>query len=176
VLALVVGEDAAAKLGERSLALPSRVIPLAGEIAAAHAGAASPDYWPAGEFPRALTPPRRARPASDQRLVLLYRDALRLWERPDSIDVVPGFTRIAADLRTHYPGDWLLRWNLLESLRKLDAGVVLATMLRDDLLDVEASTPGGAATKAPIARGLRYLGFEPRRAASAKGNAKGGSA
>jgi hypothetical protein len=45
----------------------------------------------------------------------------------------------------------------------VDAGVVLATMLRDDLLDVEAATPGDAATKAPIARGLRYLGFEPRR-------------
>lgn len=180
VLALVVGENAEAKLGERPLALPSRVIPLAGEIAAAHAGAASPDYWPAGEFPRALTPPRRARPASDQRLVLLYRDALRLWERPDSIDevpdapdIVPGFTRIANELRTHYPGDWLLRWNLLESLRKLDAGVVLATMLRDDLLDVEASTPGDAATKAPIARGLRYLGFEPRRPTIA---VKGGAA
>jgi hypothetical protein len=56
-----------------------------------------------------------------------------------------------------------LRRNLLESLRKRDAGVVLATMLRDDLLDVEAATPGDDATKAPIARGLRYLGFEPRQ-------------
>jgi len=36
-------------------------------------------------------------------------------------------------------------------------------MLRDDLLEVEAATPGDAATKAPIERGLRYLGFEPRR-------------
>ena len=169
VLALVVGENAEATLAERPLALPSRVIPLAGEITSAYAGAASHAYWPATEFPRALAPPRRARPAGDQRLVLLYRDALRLWENPDSAELVPGFTRIAGELRAHYPGDWLLRWNLLESLRKLDAGVVLATMLRDDLLEVEANTPGDAATKAPIERGLRYLGFEPRRATSAKG-------
>ena len=84
--------------------------------------------------------------------------------------------QVASELRAHYPGDWLLRWNLLESLRKLDAGVVLATMLRDDLLDVEVGTPGDAATKAPIARGLRYLGFEPRRAASAKNRDQGDSA
>jgi phenylalanine-4-hydroxylase len=169
VLALVVGEKAEATLGERPLALPSPVIPLAGEIAAAHAGAADASYWPASELPRAMTPPRRARPAGDLQLVALYREALRLWEAPDSPELVPGFTRIAGELRAHYPGDWLLRWNLLESLRKLDAGVVLATMLRDDLLDVEAETPGDAATKAPIERGLRYLGFEPRPRNGARG-------
>ena len=162
ILALVA-ENAQATLGERPLPLPSRVIPLAGEITAAYAGAADPSYWPASELPSKRTPPPRVRPASDRQLVGLYREALRLWERPDSAELVPGFTRIARELRRHAPHDWLLRWNLLESLRKLDAGVVLATMLRDDLLAASAATPGDDATKAPIERGLRYLGFEPRR-------------
>ncbi len=168
LLALLLREGKAA-LGEQPLALPSGLVPLAGEIPSAYAGAADPRYWPPSDFPKALTPPRRSRPAGDQRLVALYREALRLWQQPDSPDVVPGFTRIANDLRKQYPGDWLLRWNLLESLRKIDAGVVLATMLRDDLLDVEAETPGDAATRAPIERGLRYLGFEPRHRAGAAG-------
>jgi phenylalanine-4-hydroxylase len=166
VLALVVGEDARARLGERELPLPSRVIPLASRVEAAHAGAADPSYWPATSFPEKLTPERRVRPESDARLLQLYRDALRLWRDPESPELVAGFSHIARELRAHYPGDWLLRWNLLESLRKIDTGVVLATMLRDDLIDVEAATPGDAATKAPIERGLRYLGFEPRRAAA----------
>ena len=156
-----------ARLGERALALPGELVPLGSELGAARAGAADSAYWPASEFPDTRVPPRRARPAGDQRLVALYREALALWEDPDSPGLVPGFTRIAAELRERYAGDWLLRWNLLESLRKVDAGVVLATMLRDDLLDVEAATPGDAATQAPIERGLRYLGFEPRRRARA---------
>jgi phenylalanine-4-hydroxylase len=166
VLALVAGENVEASLGERPLALPSRVIPLAGEVRAAWAGAADPSYWPATDFPATRTPPRRARPAVDRGLVALYREALRLWEAPASSELVPGFAHIARALRAQYPGDWLLRWNLLESLRKLDSGVVLATMLRDDLLDLESGTRGDAATKVPIARGLRYLGFEPRRGAA----------
>ena len=156
--------DAEAWLGERRISLGHSVIALGEHVRSIRAGAEDASFWPASTFPDKRTPPPRARPAGDARLVALYREALRLWERPDSPDVVPGFTRIAQELRAHYPGDWLLRWNLLESLRKLDAGVVLATMLRDDLLDVEANTPGDAATKAPIARGLRYLGFEPRLA------------
>ena len=163
ILAIVVREDARATLGERPLALPSPVIPLAGEVTAAHAGASDPSFWPPSEFPERRTPPPRIRPESERGRVALYQEALRLWERPASPELVPGFTRIAHALGAEYPHDWLLRWNLLESLRKLGAGVVLSSRLRDDLLDVEAATPGDAATKAPIERGLRYLGFEPRR-------------
>jgi len=164
VLAVVAGENVRATRGEEPIALPSRVIPLAGEVLSARAGAAHSSYWPASGFSEKRAPPPRVRPESERQLVALYRDALRLWERPGSPELVPGFMRIARELRAQYPGDWLLLWNLLESLRKIDAGIVLATMLRDDLLAVEASTPGDAATKAPIERGLRYLGFEPRRA------------
>ncbi len=172
IVALVVGEDARAMLGERSLPLPSRVIPLAGEVLSAHAGAADPSYWPDSAFPEKCTPQPRVRPAADAGLVALYREALRLWEHPDAPELVAGFTRIAQELRAHYPGDWLLRWNLLESLRKRDAGIVLATMLRDDLLQIEAATPGDDATKAPIERGLRHLGFEPRAAQATRGGSR----
>jgi phenylalanine-4-hydroxylase len=170
VLAVVLGDRATASLGERALALPSSVIPLAGEVLSASAGAADPAYWPTSELPTKRTPPPRVRPAADHQLVALYREALRLWERPESPELVPGFTRIARELRALYPGDWLLRWNLLESLRKIDAGVLLATMLRDDLLTVAAGVPGDAATKAPIERGLRYLGFELPHAPASLGS------
>jgi phenylalanine-4-hydroxylase len=167
ILAVVLGANAKARQGERPLPLPSPVIPFAAELCSARAGAADPAFYPATEFPDRRTPPARVRPERDRQLVALYRDALRLWEHPQSPELVPGFTRIARALREHAPRDWLLRWNLLESLRKLDAGVLLATLLRDDLLEVEAATPGDAATKAPIGRGLRYLGFEPRPARAA---------
>jgi phenylalanine-4-hydroxylase len=150
-------------VGERVIPLGTAIVALSDTCDSAFAGAADASFWAPTEFPAKCTPPPRVRPPEDHRLAALYREALRLWERPGSPDLVPGFTHIARELRAHYPGDWLLRWNLLESLRKIDAGVVLATMLRDDLLGVEASTPGDAATKAPIERGLRYLGFEPRR-------------
>jgi len=162
VLALsLAGAEAGAS--DRKLALGSVTLAFADAIRSVSAGAADPSFWPPSSFPAARTPAPRVRAAAEARVVALYQDALRLWEHPESPDLVPGFTRIAQKLRLHAPGDWLLRWNLLESLRKLDAGVVLATMLRDDLLEVEAATPGDAATKAPIERGLRYLGFEPRR-------------
>jgi phenylalanine-4-hydroxylase len=163
VLALSLA-GAEAQVGDRKLPLGAVTLAFADAIRSVSAGAADSSFWPPSSFPDKRTPPPRVRNASEARLVALYEEALRLWQHPDSPELVPGFTRIAQKLRLHAPGDWLLRWNLLESLRKLDAGVVLATMLRDDLLEVEAATPGDAATKAPIERGLRYLGFEPRRA------------
>ncbi len=165
VLALGIA-NAGASFGERTSSLGHAVVAFSEKIASVRAGAEDASFWPASAFPDKRTPPPRVRPERDAGLVALYREALRSWEHPDSPELVASFTRIAQELRAHYPGDWLLRWNLLESLRKQDAGVVLATMLRDDLLAVEAETPGDAATKAPIERGLRYLGFEPSRSTS----------
>ncbi len=157
--------QAAASLGETAFDVPGGeliVVPFPSPLATAFAGPADARFWTASEPSAVRVPLRRARPAADQPLVALYREALRLWEEPSSPALIPGFQRIADALRRDHPDDWLLRWNLLESLHKLDAGVVLACALRDDLLDVEARTPGDAATRAPISLGLRYLGFEPR--------------
>ena len=51
----------------------------------------------------------------------LYREALQFWENPDSPRLVEGFRKLERELERH-PDEWLLRWNLLESLRKVDRG------------------------------------------------------
>ena len=81
------------------------------------------------------------------------RQALRLWEKPESPGLVPGFEEIAERLRADFPDEWLLRWNLLESLRKLDRGSALAEQLKSELLSIERRAPEDA----PVSTGLRFL-------------------
>jgi hypothetical protein len=121
---------------------------------ATRAGPADPDYHPATEFSRATAPrPKDNETAAEEGAVLhLYREALRLWENPDAPDLVDGFRRIEAELSEH-PDEWLLRWNLLESLQKVDREPELQAKLREDLLEIEKSDPDGL----PISTGLRYL-------------------
>jgi hypothetical protein len=71
--------------------------------------------------------------------------------------LVPGLLRVAEALRKDFPEDWLLRWNLLECLGKVDHGLRLACELRDELLEIESRHPRDA----PISMGLRYLGLDP---------------
>ena len=63
------------------------------------------------------------------------------------------FTRIAESLSEDFPEKWLLRWNLLECLCKVNRGVELAAVLRAELLEIEKQRP----TDLPISMGLRYL-------------------
>ena len=130
-----------------------------GRLASAFAGPADPSFWPDSDFPQTRIPPRRPVPASYRALRGLYQQALELWKDPESPALAAGFERIAEQLRSDFPEDWLLRWNLLECLRKLDHGVVLASQLRDELLEIEARHPRDA----PITMGLRHLGLAPRR-------------
>jgi phenylalanine-4-hydroxylase len=145
--------------GDRvEVAEPELVIVAGGPLRAAFAGPADPGFWPPTGFPQTSVPRRRTPAAQHRALLALYHEALALWREPDSPALVPGFERIAEQLRSKFPEDWLLRWNLLECLRKVDHGVVLASRLRDELLEVEERYPRDA----PITMGLRYLGFEPR--------------
>jgi hypothetical protein len=52
-----------------------------------------------------------------------------------------------------FPREWLLRWNLVETLQKLDAAPDLAATLRGELQALEVIWN----YEQPIATGLRYL-------------------
>ena len=60
---------------------------------------------------------------------------------------------IARELREDSPDEWLLRWNLLECLRKLDCGPELERRLRAELLEIEERLH----EEAPVAMGIDYL-------------------
>jgi phenylalanine-4-hydroxylase len=144
-------------LGEDRIGPEMREYPLAisDRLTSAFAGAPTPEFWPETEFGTDEVPSARPRDDRAVELAGLYRDALALWEKPDDEDFLAGFERLADELARRFPKDWLLRWNLLECLRKVDHGVVLACELRDLLLQVERQDPDNAA----IALGLRHLGF-----------------
>lgn len=149
--------EAHARLGERVLFAPEWGIydvAVGEDVVSCFAGPADPAYHPPTEFPHAKAPkPKDTQTAAEEGVVLdHYRRALALWENPTSPDLVEGFRAIERDLAGH-PDEWLLRWNLLECLRKVDKDRALQTKLRDDLLEIEKADFDGL----PITTGLRYL-------------------
>lgn len=130
----------------------------------AYAGPSDPAYWPPTEFSAVRVPRRRARSGDESRLIELYRQALALWHRPSEPDLGQGFEQIHDVLQHDFPADWLLRWNLLECLRKLGSEMPLGGVLRRELLEIESHAPRDL----PITTGLRYLDARyPLRAALA---------
>jgi phenylalanine-4-hydroxylase len=119
----------------------------------AYAGPADPAYWPPSEFSTARVPRRRERAGEEARLIDLYREALALWQQPSEPELVHGFAQIHGALEKEFPRDWLLRWNLLECLRKVGSENVLGSALRRELLEIESHAPRDL----PITTGLRYL-------------------
>ena len=149
--------DAHARLADRVLFEPEWGIydvAVGEEVVSCFAGPADPSYHPATEFPRETAPkPKDNVTAAEEGVVLdSYRRALALWENPESADLVSGFRSIEAELADH-PDEWLLRWNLLECLRKVDADPELQQKLRDDLIEIEKDD----FDQLPITTGLRYL-------------------
>jgi phenylalanine-4-hydroxylase len=157
-LAVLTLEDCRVRRGEDLLFDPSwGVFDLAvGEtVAACRAGASDPAYYPPTEFGTAKVPrPKNSDAAAEEARVLgLYRDALRIWEKADRVDLAKELAGIEKALDAHRD-EWLLRWNLLECLRKHETGEELTRTLRDELLAIEATDPESL----PITTGLRYLG------------------
>lgn len=156
-LRVITFVDASARLGDQVLYDPewgSFDLVAGAGVARCFAGAADPEYYTPTEF-SGVTVPRAKDPmtAEEEGKVLhLYRDALKLWAGDDSPELVEGFRRIDKELAGH-PDEWLLRWNMLESLRKVDRGEDLQRKLRDDLLEIEKTDWDAL----PITTGLKYL-------------------
>ena len=83
----------------------------------------------------------------------LYEQALGALRSSLGAEVVPVFERLHRELNEHFEHDWLLRWNLLESLQKLGHDAALAGELRRELEQLELYFE----RRQPIASGLRYL-------------------
>lgn len=156
-LRVITFSDARATLGEKVLYDPewgSFDLAVGCDVTSCFAGSADVDFYPATEF-SGETVPRPKDPATAEeegRVLHLYRRALELWQDPDSPRLVEGFLALDEELRQH-PEEWLLRWNLLESLRKVDRGGDLQRKLRDDLLEIEKTDYDSL----PITTGLKYL-------------------
>jgi hypothetical protein len=85
-------------------------------------------------------------------LLTLYQQAARA-HRAGRLALEAEFPRIVTRLEQDFPDEWLLRWNLLESLLKAGAAGPLGSRLREELELLESKFE----RREPIASGLRYL-------------------
>jgi phenylalanine-4-hydroxylase len=149
--------DARAMLGDQVLYDPqwgSFDLAVGSEVASCFAGAVDAEYYAPTEFCGERVPHAKDPTTAEEegKVLHLYREALQFWQNPDTPQLVEGFVKLDEQLQAH-PDEWLLRWNLLESLRKVDRGESLQRKLRDDLLEIEKSDYDSL----PITTGLRYL-------------------
>jgi hypothetical protein len=127
---------------------------LAERVVTAHA-ALPVGYHPATDPPETKVPKPRLFAPEHARLIQLYDEALSALREGFGANVVSTFERIHAALQANYPDDWLLRWNLLESLAKLGKGA--ATGLTSDLTRELQQLELRYAHREPIATGLAYV-------------------
>jgi phenylalanine-4-hydroxylase len=145
---------------EARLALPNRAqrhlpeyrLLASGRVETAHAGAADPAYYPDLAAPSLRVPKPRVLPESDRILAGLFEQAEQAHRRGASA-VAHAFPRIHEALERSHPEEWLLRWNMLESLLKVGDAGPLARALRGELERLEVRLDH----REPIASGLRYL-------------------
>jgi hypothetical protein len=98
-------------------------------------------------------PKLRALSPEDAELLQLYERAIEVWRESRGPAVVPVFELVHEELERRFPDEWLLRWNLLESLVKIGETGAFASRLRRELEALEDHHLG----KEPILTGLRFL-------------------
>jgi phenylalanine-4-hydroxylase len=138
--------------GRTPLALAQYVLLSAGEVVTAHAGAADARYHPNTAFSPVRVPRPRAFLAREQRLLSLYEQAERAHHAGDPA-MKAEYPELSATLDREYRDEWLLRWNMLESLLKTGDRGELSSALRAELERLEEAFEH----RQPIASGLRYL-------------------
>ena len=148
------------ELGDVRVSLPGRpphdraryVLLGAGDPVGAHAGAVDPPTIPHTAFSGVRVPKPRTLPENARRLLSLYQQAERAHNM--GVEAMKNeFPRVHAALVRDQPQEWLLRWNLLESLLKVRDDGPLTHKLRAELEVLEVNLD----YKQPIASGLDYL-------------------
>ncbi len=124
---------------------------LAGDFVTARAGASDPAFYPPTPRSPLRVPKSRRLPDREAHLLALYERALHAAREGGS--VLAEFDRIEAHLEERFPDEWLLRWNLLESLLKAGHQGELFARLKQELEALEEHYE----KRQPIASGLRYL-------------------
>ena len=158
LLVMASGElYAASTLDERLES--GHVVALAESVQGAYAGAPS-DFFLETELPQALVPKAHSVPPRERELLGLYETALGALRSSLGSDVLPVFERVHSELCRNFEHDWLLRWNLLESLQKLSLEGGVAAALRRELEQLEVYYH----YRQPIASGLSYLARVARKA------------
>jgi phenylalanine-4-hydroxylase len=148
------------ELGQARLTLPDaaprdieRYALLAtGDVVTAHAGAVDAKYHADTQFSDVRVPRPRDSPPDERAVLDLYARAEAAYHAgaPAMAEVFP---QIHGALERDCPQEWLLRWNLLESLLRTTPASALAKALWAELEQLEVALD----RKQPIASGLRYL-------------------
>jgi phenylalanine-4-hydroxylase len=123
-----------------------------GDVVTAHAGAVDAKYHPETPFSPVRVPRPRALPPKERAILDLYERAEGAY-RAGAQAMAEVFPLIHAALERDFPEEWLLRWNLLESLRRGAPTGTLAETLWAELERIEVALD----RRQPIASGLRYL-------------------
>jgi hypothetical protein len=126
-------------------------MPAADRVRTARAGAVDPAYHPDTPFSTVRVPSRPTLDPESARLLALYERAERA-HLGGAERIAATFPAVHAALERDHPREWLLRWNMLESLIKHGGGG-LAHSLRAELEGLEIRFDH----REPIASGLRYL-------------------
>lgn len=125
----------------------------ASELLTAHAGAIDPAFFPETEASGVRVPKPRTMAEGERALLALYERAVAALKSSLGSSVEVAFATIHRELAANFADEWLLRWNLLESLCKLGQRGALARTLEEELAQLEVRF----AHREPIATGLRYL-------------------
>jgi phenylalanine-4-hydroxylase len=128
------------------------VLLAAGDVVTAHAGAVDAKYHADTQFSPVRIPRPRAFPP-DERVMLDLYDRAEGAYRAGARAMAEVFPQIHAALERDFPQEWLLRWNLLESLLRTSPTSALARTLWAELDRLEVALD----RKQPIASGLSYL-------------------
>jgi phenylalanine-4-hydroxylase len=127
-----------------------------GDVVTAHAGAVDAKYHADTQFSPVRVPRPRDFPPDERAMIDLYERAERAY-RTGAQAMADVFPHIHAVLVRDFPREWLLRWNLLESLLRAPSVGPLPQTLRAELEHLEVALD----RKQPIASGLRYLAETP---------------
>jgi phenylalanine-4-hydroxylase len=158
LLHLVLADARVELPGRSPEALAEFVLIPAADFVTAQAGAVDPSFFPETEFPGTRVPKPRTLPDRDLELLELYQAARAAHEAgPDAMN--DAFPLIHMHLGRHFPREWLLRWNLLESLQKRGLDRPRAASLQAELEALEIALN----YEQPIATGLRYLASLKKR-------------
>jgi hypothetical protein len=125
---------------------------LGARVLAVEAGA--PEGHEPATVPSALCVPRpRSFDAAARELIGLYERARSAFRSLGGGELEAACAAVVERLDAAYPDEWLLRFNLLESLTKAGEGALLGEALEADLERLELRFGG----REPIATGLSYV-------------------
>jgi phenylalanine-4-hydroxylase len=128
------------------------VLALGAAVTAAEAGA--PDGVEPATDPSGLRVPKpRSFDARQRELLALYERALAAFHALGGRELEAACASVVAQLDATHPDEWLLRFNVLESLVKAGEGAALQGKLEADLERLELRFGG----REPIATGLAYV-------------------